>query len=100
MNSRGDHIDKGKQERELQARSLHHSSSIVYVPTFVLFASVEAANAVGCVGCGDAGCDPKGVGVLTTRSRYSRIEHRQTRTFFITPRGTSYPLSYIDQLNF
>jgi hypothetical protein len=26
--------------------------------------------------------DPKGVGVLTTRSRYSRIKHRQTPTFY------------------
>jgi hypothetical protein len=27
------------------------------------------------------GCDPKGVGVLTTRRRYSREKHRQRAAF-------------------
>jgi hypothetical protein len=33
--------------------------------------------------------DPKGAGVLTTRTRYSRKEYRQTYVF--DPRGTYHP---------
>ena len=40
--------------------------------------------------------DPKGVGVLTTRRRYSRERHRQKSAFSSHPLGYSYPLSIIN----
>jgi hypothetical protein len=40
--------------------------------------------------------DPKGVGVLTTRRRYSRERHRQKSAFSPDPLGYSYPLSIIN----
>ena len=41
------------------------------------------------MGDGGAVCDPKGAGVLTTRTRYSRKEYRQTHVF--APPGTYHP---------
>ena len=93
------HINKGKQEKRLQAHSLRHPSLVVCVSTFVLFASAAALCTMDAACDGGDGCDPKGAGALTTSRRYSRIGYRQSDTFS-DPRGISYPQSNIGQLDF